>query len=114
MELVVHHSDSEKRIFTIRGVQVVLDKDLADFYQVPTSRLNEQVKRNIARFPSDFMFQLNEDEWENLLSQNAIASWGGRRTLPYVFSEQGVAGLSEILKSDMAVQVHKSRMVRLF
>jgi len=96
----------QNRIFTIRGVQVILDSDLAEMYQVPTGRINEQVKRNLERFPDDFMFQLSEAEWENLKSQNAIASWGGRRTRPFVFTEQGVSSLSGILKSDVAVRVY--------
>ncbi len=80
----------QDKIFTIRGLQVILDSDLADLYQVPTGRVNEQVKRNKERFPDDFTFQLTEYEWVNLKSQNAISSWGGRRTLPFVFTEQGV------------------------
>ena len=68
----------------------MLDKDLAELYQVSTGRLNEQVKRNIDRFPVDFMFQLNEDEFKILISQNAISSWGGRRKLPFAFTEHGV------------------------
>ena len=82
----------ESKIYTIRDVNIMLDKDLAKLYQVETRRINEQVKRNIERFPNDFMFQLTKDEFENLMSQNAISSseWGGVRKLPYVFSEQGV------------------------
>lgn len=67
------------KIYLIRNQKVMLDDDLADLYQVETRRLNEQVKRNIERFPSDFMFQLTEMEWGNLMSQNATSSWGGRR-----------------------------------
>lgn len=84
----------------------MLDSDLAELYGVPTGRFNEQVKRNIERFPEDFRFRISITEWENLLSQNAITSWGGRRSAPYVFTEQGVAGLSGILKSDTAVKIH--------
>lgn len=84
----------------------MLDSDLAELYQVSTSRLNEQVKRNIERFPSDFMFQLTQEEWNNLISQFATSSWGGRRKLPYVFTEHGVAGLSGVLRSEIATQVH--------
>lgn len=69
------------RIYYIRGMKVMLDGDLAELYQVPTSRLNEQVKRNIDRFPGDFMFQLTEDEFKNLISQFATSSWGGRSVL---------------------------------
>jgi hypothetical protein len=103
---IITSKNIQNRIFTIRGMQVILDSDLADMYQVTTGRINEQVKRNIERFPDDFMFQLSESEWQNLKSQNAIASWGGRRTLPFVFTEQGVSSLSGILKSDVAVRVY--------
>ena len=96
----------ESKIFTIRGVQVVLDKDLASFYEVKPIRLREQVKRNANRFPDDFVFQLTQDEVEILVSQNAIPSkqtLGGY--LPYVFTEQGVAAVSAVLKSDKAAEV---------
>lgn len=96
----------ENKIFLIRGKKVLLDRDLALLYQVPTGRLNEQVKRNIDRFPEDFMFQLSKQEFENLMSQFAISSWGGARKLPYAFTEQGVAMLSSVLKSKKAVQVN--------
>lgn len=102
---IIPQKEIESRIFTIRGLQVMLDKDLAEFYEVTTGRLNEQVKRNIVRFPSDFMFQLTEVETINLVSQNAISSWGGTRKLPYVFTEQGVAAISAVLKSDKAAQI---------
>ncbi len=86
----------------------MLDSDLAELYEVPTRRLNEQIKRNIARFPSDFMFQLNPEEAENLRSQFATSTsrHGGRRYLPYVFTEQGVAMLSSVLNSERAIQVN--------
>lgn len=86
----------------------MLDADLARLYRVPTSRLNEQVKRNLARFPKDFMFQLTAEEAQSLLSQNAMskAVRGGRRNCPYAFTEQGVAMLSSVLKSVRAVQVN--------
>jgi hypothetical protein len=92
----------ERRIHLIRGRKVMLDADLAELYRVPTSRLNEQVKRNRKRFPADFMFQLTVREEDFLTSQNAIsnAGRGGRRTLPYAFTEQGVAMLSSVLKSE--------------
>ena len=103
--------DLEKRIYTIRGVHVMLDSDLAEIYGVPTSRLNEQVKRNIERFPEDFMFKLSVEEWEHLISQFATSSvHGGRRKSPSVFTEQGVAGLSGVLKSKLAIQVHVAVM----
>lgn len=84
----------------------MLDEDLAELYQVSTGRLNEQVKRNITRFPGDFMFQLTKDEFENLKSQNATSSWGGRRKLPSAFTEHGVLMLSSVLNSERAVAVN--------
>jgi hypothetical protein len=80
------------KIFLIRNQKVMLDSDLAELYQVETRRLNEQVKRNLSRFPKDFMFQLTEAEWSNLMSQFATSSsdWGGRRKMPYAFTEHGV------------------------
>ncbi len=111
----------EQKIFNVRSVQVMLDADLAELYQVSTSRLNEQVKRNMGRFPADFMFQLTVQEWgllqaqraqsshASLRSQNAMLKDGRgkhRKYLPYVFTEQGVASLSGVLKSDVAIAVH--------
>jgi uncharacterized membrane-anchored protein YjiN (DUF445 family) len=96
----------EQRIFLIRGQAVMLDAHLAELYGVSTGRLNEQVKRNIKRFPEDFMFQPSKEEVERLISQIAISSWGGYRKLPYAFTEQGVAMLSGVLRSDRAIQVN--------
>lgn len=101
------------RIHVIRGQKIMLDTDLAEMYGVETKRLNEQVKRNIKRFPKDFMFTLTAKEYENLKSQNATSSWGGRRTLPTAFTEQGVAMLSSILNSDIAIEVN-IRIIRVF
>jgi hypothetical protein len=84
----------------------MLDEDLAELYQVATGRLNEQVKRNIDRFPADFMFQLTEEEFGNLKSQNATSSWGGRRKLPSAFTEHGVLMLSSVLNSGIAISVN--------
>ena len=103
----------EERIYKLRDLQVMIDSDLAELYQVSTKRLNEQVKRNIKRFPADFMFQLTELEWTNLRSQNATSSWGGRRKLPFAFTEHGITALSGILKSDIAIEVNLS-IVRTF
>lgn len=96
------------KIYYIRGQKVMLDSDLAELYGIATFRLNEQVKRNIARFPEDFMFQLTSDEWESLTSQIAISKKGrgGRRTIPYVFTEHGVLMLSSVLNSEQAIQVN--------
>ena len=90
-------------IINLRGVKVILDRDIAKLYGVTTGNLNKAVKRNIERFPERFMFQLTEEE--NLLFQNGISSWGGTRTLPYAFTEQGVAMLSSVLHSPTAIRV---------
>ena len=95
-----------EKIFIIRGQKVMLDRDLAEMYGVEVKRLNEAVKRNITRFPDDFMFQISKVEWQNLKSQIATSSWGGIRKLPYVFTEQGVAMLSSVLNSETAIQVN--------
>lgn len=105
--------DIQPLIRIIRGQHVMLDRDLALLYKVETKRLNEQVKRNIERFPEDFMFQLSKDEVEILKSQNATSSWGGDRRLPYAFTEQGIAMLSSVLKSQTAVDVN-IRIMRAF
>ncbi len=104
---VLNQEDIKSKIYTIHGLPVMLDEDLAELYQVKTGRLNEQVKRNIERFPREFMFQLNENEYNILISQIATSSskWGGRRKLPYVFTEQGVAMLSGVLNSNIAITV---------
>lgn len=96
----------QSKIYEIRGQKVMIDKDLADLYQVEVKRLNEAVKRNIKRFPSDFMFQITKEEWQDLKSQYATSSWGGSRKLPFAFTEQGLAMLSGILNSDIAIQVN--------
>jgi ORF6N domain len=98
----------ERRIHLIRGQKVLLDSDLAELYQVPVKRLNEQVKRNINCFPSDFMFKITLNEVVRLKSQFATSNTGrgGRRTEPYAFTELGVAMLSSVLKSDRAVQMN--------
>lgn len=107
MSELVQVVNIERRIYTIRGVQVMLDRDLAELYGVKPIRLREQVKRNSNRFPEDFMFQNSEDEVDYMVSQNAIPSrkhLGG--TLPYVFTEQGVAGISGVLTSTRAVEIN--------
>ncbi len=123
--------DIKSLIYVVRGQQVMLDSDLAILYGSNTSRLNEQVKRNIERFPDDFMFQLTKEEWislktqilnlktkdskqsQNLMSQNAISSWGGTRKMPNVFTRNGVGMLSSVLKSKTAIEVNK-RIMRAF
>ena len=107
--VIVDNKEIQSMIYTFRGRQVMLDSDLARLYQVTTSNLNKAMKRNIARFPERFCFQLTENEYENLRFQNGISSltnnYGGRRYMPYVFTEQGIAMLSAVLKSDIAVEV---------
>jgi len=102
----------QQKIFEIRGFKVILDKDLAQMYEVTTSNLNKAVKRNIDRFPIDFMFQLNNDEFD-LIFQNGISSWGGTRKLPYAFTEHGVAMLAGLLNSQKAIEIN-IQIVRAF
>lgn len=100
----------QSKIYEIRGQRVMLDRDLAEMYQVTTGNLNKAVQRNIKRFPLDFMFQLTKEEFEelkaNLIFQNGRSNWGGTRKFPYAFTEQGLAMLSGILNSDIAIQVN--------
>jgi hypothetical protein len=96
----------ETHILLIRGQKVMVDSHLAELYRVPTKVFNQAVKRNLKRFPADFMFRLTSKEMEILRSQFVTSSWGGRRTLPYAFTEQGVAMLSSVLNSERAVQVN--------
>ncbi|OGS21811.1 MAG: hypothetical protein A3J83_07075 [Elusimicrobia bacterium RIFOXYA2_FULL_40_6] len=96
----------EKKIFLIRGLNVMLDKDIAELYGVKTKVFVQAVKRNRDRFPYDFTFQLTKEEFKNLRSQFVTSSWGGRRYLPYAFTEQGVAMLSSVLNSKRAIQVN--------
>lgn len=98
------------QIYYIRGVKVMLDFHLAALYEVETRVLKQQVKRNIDRFPEDFMFQLSDNEIKNLTSQIVTSSWGGRRRAPYAFTEQGVAMLSGVLRSEKAINVNIASM----
>lgn len=104
----------QSKIYEIRNTKVMLDKDLAELYQVTTGNLNKAVKRNIKRFPPDFMFQLTAEEFaelqQNLIFQNGTSNWGGTRKLPYAFTEQGLAMLSGVLSSDIAINVNISIM----
>ena len=93
-------------ILEIRGVKVMLDMDLAKIYEVETRVLKQAVRRNIERFPKDFMFELTENEMENLRSQIVISSWGGHRYKAFAFTEQGIAMLSSVLKSEKAIQMN--------
>ncbi len=112
---ITSYSEAEivNKIYIIRGQKVMPDRDLADMYNVPTFRLNEAVKRNSTRFPDDFMFQITKEELKNLTSQIAISSWGGLRKSPYAFTEQGVAMLSSVLRSERAIQVN-IRIIRVY
>jgi hypothetical protein len=117
MSDIVHATGIETRILHLRGQKVLLDKDLAELYGVTTSALNQAVKRNISRFPEDFMFQLTSEESQILKSQSVISrlptvtdnhesGWGGKRSQPYAFTEHGVAMLSSVLSSERAIQVN--------
>lgn len=105
----------ESRIYVIRGKKVMLDRDLAELYGVKTQVLNQAVKRNIKRFPEDFMFRLSLNEAENLISQIVISSsnWGGTRLPPLAFTEQGIAMLSSVLSSERAIVVN-IQIIRTF
>ena len=101
------------KIYFIRSQKVMLDRDLAELYGVTTGNLNKAVKRNAKRFPEDFMFQLNKEEFDNLIFQIGRSRWGGTRKLPNAFTEQGVAMLSGVLNSDRAISVH-IQIIRVF
>ena len=101
------------KIYFIREQKVMLDRDLAELYAVTTGNLNKAVKRNIKRFPDDFMFQLTNEEFKNLMFQIGTSSWGGTRKMPFAFTEQGVAMLSGILSSDRAIAVN-IQIMRIF
>jgi hypothetical protein len=106
MNQLIAIQEITQKIYTLRGVKVMLDRDLADLYGVETKRLKEQVRRNADRFPPDFMFELSDQEVTNLRSQIATSSWGGPRYLPMAFTEQGVAMLSGVLNSKTAIQIN--------
>jgi len=102
----------QNKIYEIRGMNVILDKDLATMYEVSTGNMNKAVKRNAERFPDDFMFQLSNHEFD-LIFQNGISSWGGTRKLPFAFTEHGVAMLAGLLNSSKAIEVN-IQIVRAF
>jgi hypothetical protein len=105
--LIIPAERIERRIFYIRGAKVMLSSDLAELYGVAVKALNQAFRRNLVRFPEDFMFQLEPEEFEDLKSQIVTSSWGGmRRALPYAFTEQGIAMLSGVLKSSRAIRVN--------
>jgi len=115
MKSMIPTEPIEQRIYLMRGQRVMIDQDLAKIYGVSTRRLNEQVKRNQRRFPDDFMFRLTKDQAENLMSQIATSSsgYGGRRKLPYVFTEHGAVMLAAVLNSETAVAA-SIQIVRAF
>ena len=106
MSNIIPQESIETKIIFIRGKKVMLDRDLAQLYGVTTSNLNKAVRRNIERFPEDFMFQLSKEEFENLKFHFGTSSWGGTRKLPHAFTENGVAMLSSVLNSDRAIKVN--------
>ena len=110
---VIQDDIISSKIYLIRDKKIMMDKDLAVLYGVTTGNLNKAVKRNIKRFPDDFMFQLSKEEIDNLIFQFGTSSWGGTRSLPFAFTEQGVAMLSGILNSDRAIQVN-IQIMRIF
>ena len=113
LKILIEEGKILNKIYTIRREKVMLDQDLAVLYGVETKQLKRQVKRNIERFPRDFMFTLSVKEFENLRSQTGTSSWGGSRYRPMAFSEQGVAMLSSILTSKTAIEVNIS-IIRVF
>ena len=113
-QIVIHNADEiRSKIYTIRGVQVMLDFELAEIYGYETKRFNEQVKNNIERFDEDFRFQLNQEEVKNLRSKISTSNWGGTRYKPYAFTEQGIYMLMTVLKGDLAVSQSKM-LIRMF
>ena len=112
-EIIVEDELVMSKIFIIRNQKVMLDKDLAQLYEVETKQLKRQVKRNIERFPDDFMMELTEIEFENLRSQFGTSSWGGSRYLPLAFTEHGVLMLSSVLNSSKAIQIN-IQIMRIF
>ena len=112
-EMSIDKNMITEKIYRIRGVQVMLDFELAEIYGYTTKRFNEQVKNNIERFDEDFRFQLSKDEFDNLRSKKSTSSWGGTRYLPYAFTEQGIYMLMTVLKGELAVKQSKA-LIRAF
>ncbi|ASS47896.1 MAG: DNA-binding protein [Candidatus Fluviicola riflensis] len=113
METLIPNETILQKIILIRNQKIILDSDLAQLYRVETKSLKRQVKRNIDRFPDDFMFELTPEEVEILRCQFGTSSWGGSRYIPMAFTEQGVAMLSSVLSSDIAIQVN-IQIIRIF
>lgn len=112
-KLSIHDEIVMNKIYFVRGQKVMLDSDFAELYEVETRVLNQAVNRNLDRFPKDFMFQLNEKEWNNFTEVKNTSNWGGRRKLPNVFTEHGVLMLSSVLNSQRAIQVN-FKIMRIF
>ncbi len=111
--IIVSEETLQDKIYFIRGQKVMIDFELAEIYGYTTTRFNEQVKNNIEKFDEDFMFQLSKDEFEILISKKSTSSWGGRRKLPFVFTEQGIYMLMTVLRGDLAVKQSKA-LIRTF
>jgi hypothetical protein len=112
-ENILQQETIMSKITVVRGRKIMLDMDLAELYKVETKILKRQVRRNIERFPPDFMFELTEDEWQILRCQIGTSSWGGTRYMPMAFTEQGVSMLSSVLSSPLAIQVN-IQIIRIF
>ncbi len=111
--VVLDETTIKSKIYYIRNQKVMLDFELAEIYGYTTKRFNEQVKNNSDKFDDDFMFRLTKSEFENLMSKKSTSSWGGRRKLPYAFTEQGIYMLMTVLRGDLAVKQSKA-LIRLF
>ena len=111
--IVITEEDIKNKIYNIRGQQVMIDSDLAKIYGYTTKKFNQQVQRNMEKFDNDFMFRLTKTDILNLRSQNVTSSWGGRRYLPYAFTEQGIYMLMTVLKGDLAIKQSKA-IIRIF
>lgn len=112
-EILIPDDIISSKIYLIRNQKVMLDKDLSELYAVETKQLKRQVRRNLERFPEDFMFELSQQEFDNLRSQFGTSSWGGSRYMPMAFTEQGVAMLSSVLNSTTAIKVN-IQIIRVF
>lgn len=111
--MIIDAETIKEKIYNIRNQKVMLDFELAEIYGYTTARFNEQVKNNIEKFDDDFMFQLTADEFKNLMSKNSTSSWGGRRKLPYAFTEQGIYMLMTVLRGELAI-IQSKALIRTF
>ena len=111
--ILISEETIQSKIYIVRGQKVMLDFELAEIYGYSTTKFNQQVKNNIEKFDEDFMFQLTKEEFENLMSKKLTSSWGGRRKLPKVFTEQGIYMLMTVLKGELATKQSKA-LIRTF